>query len=219
MSTSSRPFGLAHTLQHLYEGQSLMRIQMNIALAEETIVGRVVDVGGGRSPDYFEYFCKGDQVTVDRIDASLSGIDFEKDVLPYGSGNVDTIVLCNVLEHIYNYRFLMSEIQRVLAPGGRLIGVVPFWVGYHPDPHDYFRYTGEALEKILTEAGLSSIKIRPIGGGPVFANFNTITLSFPRVVRPFLYLWYAPWQWLFTYLRPESFGRQPLGFVFTASVK
>src|SRR3989338_259086 len=219
MMTTSRRLGLWHTLRHLYTGQSLMRIEMNKLLAQETIRGAVVDVGGGRAPDYFNYFCTENGTHIKRIDGSLSCIDFEKDSLPVATASIDTAILCNVLEHVYHYQFLMSEVRRVLAPRGRLIGAVPFWVGYHPDPRDYFRYTQEALAKILAEAGFSEITIRPISGGPILANFNTIVLSLPRILRPLLYLWYTLLNRLFLSVRPESIRRNPLGFVFTASAK
>jgi SAM-dependent methyltransferase len=212
-----KKYGLAHTLRHLRAGQSLMRILMNRELSKESLRGRVADIGGGHNPDYFDYFQIQESMRLERIDGSFSGIDFEKDPLPFASAALDTVILCNVLEHVYNYRFLLAEVHRVLAGGGRLVGVVPFWVGYHPDPHDYFRYTYEALHRILAEAGFSGIDVRPIGGGPLLANFNTIVLSVPRFLRPLLYLWYAPLNRIFVRLRPNSARRQPLGFVFTAS--
>jgi SAM-dependent methyltransferase len=215
--TSHKKYGLAHMLQHLYAGQSLMRILMNRELSHELLRGRTADIGGGHNPDYFDYFQAQEGMQLERIDGSFSGIDFEKDPLPFGSAALDTAILCNVLEHVYNYRFLLSEAHRTLAAGGRLIGVVPFWVGYHPDPHDYFRYTHEALQKILADAGFKSIAVRPIGGGPMLANFNTIVLSVPRMLRPVLYLWYAMLNRIFVGLRPGSARRQPLGFVFVAS--
>ena len=209
-------YGLLHTLKHLYGGQTMLRILMNRALGEETLRGNVVDIGGGRSPDYFEYFKKDGTVTIVAEDGSMNGINFETDRVPYADASVDTVILCNVLEHIYNYEHLLAEIQRILKNDGRLIGFVPFWVGYHPDPRDYFRYTHEALERIFSDAGYTSAKIRPIGSSPILANFNTIILSVPRFVRPILYLSYAPLDWLFAKVRPNSKIRNPLGYIFVA---
>ena len=199
----------------LLAGKTLARILMNRGLADETVRGHVVDIGGGRNPDYFEYFRKED-AHIEPIDASISGIDFERDPLPFDDASVDTIVSCNVLEHIYNHWFLLDEMQRILKSGGTLIGFVPFWVGYHPDPRDYFRYTREALERLFKDAGFVNVRVRPIGGGPIIANFNTIMLSIPRVVRPVLYLPYAFLDRVFLTLRPKSRERNPLGFVFNA---
>lgn len=191
---------------------------MNRALANETLRGRVVDIGGGRSPDYFSYLQAEGGVEIEASDLSLSPIDFEKDTLPYESSSVDTVIMCNILEHIYNYPHLLRETRRIMRPGSRLIGFVPFWVGYHPDPHDYFRYTDEALLKIFTEAGFENITITRIGRGPFAANFNTIVLSMPHLLRPILYIPYMLLDRLFLFLRPASGTRFPLGYLFTATV-
>ena len=207
---------LLTTLIKLYQGQSLARIRMNQTLATFSVQGRVLDVGGGRNPDYFSYLDTSKKISIEAIDGSLSGIDFEKDILPYPDKSIDTVVLCNVLEHIYNYTFLLGETYRVLSSKGSLIGFVPFWVGYHPDPHDYFRYTKEALEKMLESAGYDDIQIIPVGVSPILANFNTLALSMPRLFRPFVYLASLPFENLFSLLRPRVMERHPLGYVFLA---
>lgn len=208
---------LSRTLACLYRGQSLLRIRMNAAFAQYELRGTVVDIGGGRNPDYFSYFKKAGDVTIEALDGSMTGIDFEKDVLPYADGSVDTVVLANVLEHIYDHQFLLKEICRTLKPGGKLVGFVPFWIGYHADPRDYFRYTHEALARMFADAGFEDAAIVALPGGPLSANFNTIVLSMPRFARPLIYLWYAPFDRLFIRLRPRSAGRNPLGYTFTAT--
>lgn len=214
--TPMKSYSIMHTLAKLYAGQSMARILMNRALADERIAGRVVDIGGGRSPDYFSYLGIADGTTIEASDLSLGSVDFEKDSLPYASGTIDTVLMCNILEHIYHHQHLLGEARRILRPEGDLIGFVPFWVGYHPDPHDYFRYTHEALRTMFTEAGFEDVEVTPIGGGPFVANFNTIVLSIPRLLRPLLYIPYALLDRIFLSLRPSSRKRFPLGYLFTA---
>lgn len=211
-----KSYGILHTLRKLYAGQTLCRIRMNTALANETIRGRVVDIGGGRAPDYFSYLKTENDTVIEVSDLSISPVDFEKDALPYASGSIDTVLMCNILEHIYRHNHLLGEARRILRPKGKLIGFVPFWVGYHPDPHDYFRYTHEALSKMLMEADFENITITRIGDGPFTANFNTIVLSLPRFLRPVLYVPYIVLDRFFLLLRPNSAVRCPLGYIFTA---
>jgi len=45
--------------------------------------------------------------------------------LPYLSDSFDVIILMDVLEHVKNYRFLLSEIDRILDNNGTFIGFVP----------------------------------------------------------------------------------------------
>jgi SAM-dependent methyltransferase len=203
-----------HTAYCLLRGQTLTRIHMNLALSKETLQGHVVDIGGGRNPDYFSYFQQKD-ARVETIDQSISGIDFEQDALPFNDKSVDVVILCNVLEHIYHYDFLLAEIRRILKPNGRCVGFVPFWVGYHPDPHDYFRYTHECLKRIFTETGFDIMYIDSIGSSPILANFNTIVLSVPKIVRPILYGFYFIADQVFLRLRPRSKERNPFGYVFS----
>lgn len=208
-----------HTLRKLYEGQSYARILMNNALRSIPLSGHVVDVGGARNPDYFHYIRVAPGTTIEPVDGLLQQIDFETDRLPQSDASVDAVLMCNILEHIYNHQHVLREGRRILKAGGTLVGFVPFWVGYHPDPHDFFRYTDEALKRMLAEAGFRTVVVERVGRGPVLANFNTIVLSVPRLVRPLLYMVYALIDWLFILARPQSVRRNPLGFIFTASVE
>ncbi len=208
--------GLLHQLQQLLRGQSIARIKMNEAFIGRRIHGRTIDVGGGRSPDYFDYLTQEEGSTVEAIDGSTDDIDFERDSLPYGDGAIDTVLLSNVLEHIYRYDHLLRECARILKSDGRLIGFVPFFVGYHPDPRDYFRYTNEALELMLGDAGLTEVSIIQVGRGPFLAAFNIVSLSFPRLLRPFLYLPFAFLDAVLLSMRPAAGKRAPLGYMFEA---
>lgn len=187
---------------------------MNDSFRAFSIKGKTLDVGGGRKPDYFSHLMNDGTAEVMPIDGSMTGIDFETDALPFDDATFDTLICANLLEHIYNYQFLLLQMRRVLRPGGHLIGFVPFWMAYHPDPHDYFRYTQEALERMLADAGFSDISVRPLPGGPFSANFNTIVLSLPRVLRPFAYLGYAFLDRVFIAVRPHATNRNPLGYTF-----
>ncbi len=197
-------------------GQSLARVLMNFSFKKFELFGHVVDVGGGRKPDYFSYFDTKKVSLITPVDGSIMPIDFEKDPLPFFDNSIDTVVLCNVLEHIFNYRFLLGEINRILKPSGVLIGFVPFMINYHPDPHDYFRYTSETLYKIFSEAGFDNIKIQTVGSSAFYVNYNNLMLSVPNFFRPILFIPYFFLNKLFLKLRPKIIDRYPLGYTFYA---
>ncbi|OGN41704.1 MAG: hypothetical protein A2606_02695 [Candidatus Yanofskybacteria bacterium RIFOXYD1_FULL_42_10] len=54
-----------------------------------------------------------------------------------------------VLEHLHNPTVAMSEIYRVLKPGGYMLGVVPFIHPYHARQdgyRDYWRFSQDGLK-------------------------------------------------------------------------
>lgn len=207
-------------LKEIIKGKSLARALFNAELPIISLNGRVLDVGGGKHQDYLEFLDMGENILVNTVDIELreknSGqpIDFEKDQLPYRESTFDHVLIFNVLEHIYNYNFLISEMRRVLTDGGRLIGFVPFLVNYHPDPHDYFRYTKEALQKILADNGFRDIKVQEVGRGPFAVNYNNLALSLPLGIRVAILPFYNFADTLFLSLRPKARARYPLGYIF-----
>jgi len=67
--------------------------------------------------------------------------------------SVDGINCISVLEHVYHPREIIAEMFRVMRPGGCVRVQVPFLLGYHDFPEDYFRYTHSALRRMFEEAG------------------------------------------------------------------
>jgi SAM-dependent methyltransferase len=146
----------------------------------------------------------------------VNKINFEIDPLPYEDNSIDTVIMFNILEHIFNHQFLVNQANRVLKPESDLIGFVPFLVNYHPDPHDYFRYTKEALNLILNKAGFKKIEIKEVGIGPFMVNYNNILLSLPIFLRVVLFPAYYLLDIVFVKIRPQVGHRYPLGYIFKA---
>ena len=73
--------------------------------------------------------------------------------LPVASGTADGVILEAVLEHVRDADATLSEIRRVLRPGGRTLIDVPFLQPYHPSPGDYRRFTEQGLCTRLEQMG------------------------------------------------------------------
>lgn len=213
---SFKNFGII--IKEVWSGKTILRTKMNLALRDYVLRGTVVDIGGGQSPSYLRFFQKQDGLVFKSFDFQADdkdrNFDLETTPLPYEPGSVGQILLFNILEHIYNHNFVLSEASRILKPGGEVFGFVPFFAAIHPDPHDHWRYTRETLEKIFIQAGFSQVKIQEIGGGPVLVSYNILMIYWPRFLR----LLFLPVFWLLDRimlgLKPALRQKFPLGYLF-----
>ncbi len=99
---------------------------------------------------------KHDNQHVDVYSDLNEGLNFE-------DRSFDTVLLTDVLEHIYTPAKLINDIFRVLKPGGKVIIAVPFLYKIHEEPYDYHRYTEFSLRRMCQESGLRIIEFEPYG--------------------------------------------------------
>jgi SAM-dependent methyltransferase len=85
---------------------------------------------------------------------------------------IDTLVCCNVLEHIEDDRATLADMREILQPGGRLILLVPALAKLYGslDVHlrHFRRYEKRELERKLAEAGLTLEECRFLNRPGVF---------------------------------------------------
>lgn len=206
----------------LLKGKSLLRSLMNYELSFYTLEGVVVDIGGGINPSYYQFFKKANNLIIKNIDLkegaeSGRAIDLEKSRLPFEDASTDQALLFNILEHIFNYQFLIDETKRILKDKGVAMGFIPFFINVHPDPHDYFRYTAESIGLIFAKAGFKKCEIRAVGRGPFSVNFNNILFLYPKIIRVIVFPIYYFLDFLIIKLKPKITERFPLGYLFIAT--
>ncbi len=89
--------------------------------------------------------------------------------------SLDTIVCCNVLEHIEDDRTALADMRGVLRPGGRLVLLVPALARLYGtlDEHlrHFRRYERPELEEKLAQAGFALEECRFINRPGVFGWF------------------------------------------------
>jgi len=80
------------------------------------------------------------------------GVDQVADVesLPFASGSIGTVIAMNTFEHVPRFWRGFEEIYRVLRPDGALLISCPFFFHIHQHPSDYWRFTPEAFELLLS---------------------------------------------------------------------
>lgn len=95
-----------------------------------------------------------------------SGLDLRANLsaLPVRSASVDAVLNTQVLEHVTDPAAVLVELARVLKPGGVLYLTAPQGWHEHQQPHDYFRFTRFALERMLAAAGFDRWEMEPMGG-------------------------------------------------------
>ena len=111
-------------------------------------------VFGNLNPDLWNYI----HVVHGIIDVFGDGQE-----LAVRSASCDTVLSLEVLEHLPEPERCVSEMSRVLKPGGRLLLTVPFVQPLHQLPFDFRRYTPRGLTELLERHGLVVEKLEPRG--------------------------------------------------------
>ena len=71
--------------------------------------------------------------------------------IPVRDTTMDIVFMTEVLEHLSEPWRVLPECRRVLRPGGVLVLSTRFLFPYHPDPHDYYRFTEDGLRFLLRD--------------------------------------------------------------------
>lgn len=177
---------------------SLHRVTDRIARSL-TYTGRVIDLGCGSSPYKDVILEQADEYVGVDWKHSLhdqGNVDVYADLtkgVPLDNECADTLVSFQVMEHLPDTKFFLSECHRLLKPGGRIVITVPFMWQVHEAPHDYYRFTRHGLDYLLKDAGFDDVDITEYTGfwQMWVVKFNYHTLRFAR--GPFKYILALLW--------------------------
>lgn len=134
--------------------------------------GRLLDLGCGKVPLFGAYRALVTEAVCVDWGNSVHGnrhVDVECDLtqpLPFAPASFDTVLLSDVLEHVPEPQKLWDEMARVLKPGGHAFVNVPFLYWLHETPHDFYRYTQFALQRLAQAAGFRVLVLEAAGGAP-----------------------------------------------------
>lgn len=130
---------------------------------------RVLDVGCGVKP-YLPFVAShaGTYIGIDAEPGPHVDAVGPAEQLPVPDEAFELVLCTQVLEHVEDPARALSEIHRVLVPGGAALLSTHGVSLYHPDPpdsgRDYWRWTHSGLEKALSGAGeWRSIEVQPNG--------------------------------------------------------
>lgn len=134
------------------------------AVLPATGARRALDLGAGASPfrRAMQQALPGLQVIAS--DRYRPDVDLVTDAarLPFAAGCFDLVSAFQLLQYT-DSAAVLSEIRRVLQPGGHCLLLCPFLVAT-TSPADYRRWTAEGLADELVRAGFTPVAQRRIGG-------------------------------------------------------
>ncbi len=118
--------------------------------------GRVLDEGAKAAP-YIDQVPHTEYLRLD-VDAEKKP-DILCDIheLQWKADSFDSVIAIEVLEHLYDPQRALDRILHVLKPGGACIVSTRFLYRYHPDPHDYYRFTWDSLEHLFRRFSLVEV--------------------------------------------------------------
>lgn len=80
----------------------------------------------------------------------------------FGHASADVVICTEMLEHAQDWQAAVAGLIRVLAPGGLLVLTTRSQgFPYHGYPHDYWRYSPDAMGAVIKAAGLEVIRCEP----------------------------------------------------------
>jgi len=127
----------------------------------------LLDAGAGEAP-YKSFFQH----------ARYESADFEKiakryepstyvcnlQTIPVDDCRFDFIIFNQVMEHLPEPLLELTELYRVLKPGGKMLYTGPFFYEEHEQPYDYYRYTQYGVQYLFVSSGFTVERIEWLEG-------------------------------------------------------
>lgn len=120
-------------------------------------------------------------------------IDYVGSVLeiPCNDNEFDLVIAQEVFEHVKDPCKAVEEVCRVLKTGGHFYLQLPFIIGFHPCPNDYWRFTNEGIQELLEHSSFkvveSKITVGPaVGFYRILVEFLSLcfSLGIPLLYKP-----------------------------------
>ncbi|UZJ39123.1 methyltransferase domain-containing protein [Prosthecochloris sp. SCSIO W1102] len=132
------------------------------------IKGKVLDIGGKKQNKRGSFDPK--TIKTECWDYLNTDSSTSPDILanatkiPVKNEYYDTVLLCELLEHLEHPEYAIAEAFRVMKPQGCCVITIPFLVPIHPDPSDFARFTPDKLKRMLEKHGFNIKTLSTMGG-------------------------------------------------------
>lgn len=124
-----------------------------------------LDLGCGVQPYRKYYESKYTRIVTADVEnrSGKTDVILTSDSLPFDNEEFDAIMFTEVLEHVRNPFFTISEISRILKHDGSLLLTCPFNYPMHEVPFDHFRFTEFQLQSLLAENKIEIVQLKRRG--------------------------------------------------------
>lgn len=128
---------------------------------------------------------------------SYPGVEIVADAgaLPFKDSSLDAVICDYLLEHTYRPGAIINEIKRVLKIDGLVYIGVPFVLGFHSAPDDYYRWTKQGIKKLSQDFEPLELKA---SAGPTSALVWVLTEWLATALSFNLSFLYQVWLVIFT---------------------
>jgi SAM-dependent methyltransferase len=138
---------------------------------------QILDAGCGSGRNMIELAEFGEVTGLELADASVEAarergvgevVAGSVDEMPFADDSFDLAVSLDVIEHLPDEHQSLSELRRVVKPGGTLLVTVPaygwLWSDHDIVNHHYRRYTRAMLEQAAARAGWQTVSTTHFNG-------------------------------------------------------
>lgn len=179
-------------IDKIYHRVKKFMLQKKIKWIEKQVPpkGKLLDIGAGTGDFLVEAKSKGWKVygvepnEKARNQALIKNIKLAPDTSNFKSEKFDVITMWHVLEHVYDLKAQIIELEHLLKKGGLLIIAVPnfksydaqyykeHWAAYDV-PRHLWHFSRKSFDHVLSGTGFQNIKTKPL----LFDSFYVSLLS------------------------------------------
>ena len=146
---------ISRTFWSTYHDSTVVRHELAALLANIGDGQQALNIGSGES-DLHSSVINLDVDPSDHTDCVGDAL-----VLPFEGDTFQLVLSQETMEHVSDPFRAVREMGRVLKVDGVLYLQVPFVLGYHPDPEDYWRFTHSGVRRLIEQAGLQCERVEP----------------------------------------------------------
>jgi len=125
--------------------------------------GRILDIGAGDRKAQELLGENSDFVSIDIIPRDRPTVVADAHYLPFKDGIFDAALGRALIEHVRDTEQVVSEVSRVLRPGGLFMFSAPFIYPIH-DAVDYHRFTIYSIRALAESHGFEIVRLTSTGG-------------------------------------------------------